>query len=195
MRLNFLAALFLALPATAIADHSCLEELPEGTVLKQAHHLPKEWFLIGGKSLIDPALHTALRKQFKSQYVTGFGEGEFGYLCLHDKSAYVQVSTSDFGNGVTYSAVAPKCTKCNTTSVISKQFWSGSGIHIGQSKAQVSTVINFPITSDISTVEFEEEVTNSTGKIWYVETLRLEFSRDKLIRMSIDDYQESINSQ
>lgn len=190
MHLSLLTALFLALPATAIADHTCIEELPNGTVLKQTHHLPKEWFLVGGKSLIGPALHVALKKQFESQYVTGFEEGEYGYLCLNDKNTYVAVTTSDFGNGVSYSRMAPKCSKCNTTNKLGKQFNSGSALRLGQTKAQVSAIIGVPITSDILSVEFEETVTESTGQIWHTETLRLEFANDVLIRMIIYDYKE-----
>lgn len=190
MRLSLLTALLLALPVTAITDHTCIEELPNGTVLKQIHHLPKEWFLVGGKSLIGPTLHVALKKQFKSQYVTGFEEGEYGYLCLNDKKTYVAVTTSDFGNGVSYSKTAPKCSKCNVTKKLGKEFSSGSGLHLGQTKAQVSAIINVPITSDIFSVEFEEMVTESTGKIWHTETLRLEFANDVLIQVSIYDFKE-----
>jgi len=185
-----LPSLFLALSSAAIADHACIEELPNGTVLKQVHHLPQDWFLVGGKSLIGPALHTALKKQFRNQYVAGFDEGEYGYLCLNDKNSYVEVTTSDFGNGVTYSKTAPECSKCNPSKKLGQQFSSGSGLHLGQTKPQVSAIINAPISSDIVSVEFEETVTESTGKVWHTETLRLEFANGTLIRLSIYDYNE-----
>ncbi len=182
--------LFLALPSVAIAEHTCDDGLPKGTVLKQAHHLPQEWFLVGGKSLIGPALHVALKKQFGNQYVTGFEEGEYGYLCLKDKGTYVAVTTSGFGDGVAYSRTPPKCMKCNASNKISKQFISGSGLHLGQTKAQVSSIIDAPITSDVVSVEFEETVTESGGKVWHTEVLRLEFANDVLIQVSIYDYKE-----
>jgi len=193
MRLSLLLpVLFLALSSAAIADHACIEELPNGTVLKQAHHLPQDWFLIGGKSLIGQALHIALKKQFRNQYVAGFDEGEYGYLCLNDKNTYVEVTTSAFGNGVTYSKTAPECSKCNPSNKLGKQFGSGSGLYLGQTKPQVSAIINVPITSDIVSVEFEETVTETTGKVWHTETLRLEFANDALIRLSIYDYKEGV---
>ena len=55
MRLNFLPLVFLALSSAALADHACIEELPNGTVLKRTDHLPQEWLLVGGKSLIEPS--------------------------------------------------------------------------------------------------------------------------------------------
>jgi hypothetical protein len=190
MRLNLFPILFLAMVSVAHAEHSCIEELPYGTVLKQARHLPQEWFLVGEKSLIDPALHTALKKRFSSQYVSGFEEGEYGYLCLGDKDTFVTVTTNDFGVGVDYSKVAPKCQKCNSLNKLGKQFTSGSGLHLGQTKAQVSAIIGNPVISDIVSVTFEETVTEATGKVWHTEDLRLEFANDILIRIRINDYKE-----
>jgi hypothetical protein len=193
MRLSFLLPfLFLALPSVVIAEHACIEELPNGTVLKQAHHLPQGWFLVGGKSLVGPALHVSLKKQFGNQYVTGFDEGEYGYLCLNNKYTYVEVTASDFGNGVTYSRTAPKCSKCNASNKLGKQFSSGSGLHLGQTKAQVSAIIDTSITSDIASVEFEETVNEFSGKVQHTEVLRLEFANNALIRFSIYDFKESI---
>lgn len=191
MRLSLLfSALFLALPSAAFAEHACIEELPNGTVLKQAHHLPQEWFLVGGKSLIGPALHVALKKQFGIQYVTGFEEGEYGYLCVKENGTYVEVTTNSFGVGVNYSKTAPKCSKCNAANKLGKQFSSGSGLHLGQTKAQVSAIINAAVTSDIVSVTFEETVAEPPRKVWHTEVLRLEFANDVLIRVSIDDYKE-----
>jgi hypothetical protein len=191
MRLSLLSALFLALPSSAIAEHTCIEELPNGTVLKQARHLPQEWFLVGGKSLIGPALHAALKKQFGNKYVTGFEEGEYGYLCLKDKGSYVEVTTNSFGVGVSYSKMAPKCSKCNASNKLGKHFSSGIGLHLGQTKAQVSAIINAPVTSDTVSVTFEETVAEPTGNIWHTEILRLEFANDVLIRVSINDFKEA----
>jgi hypothetical protein len=182
--------MFLALPSVAIAEHTCDDGLPKGTVLKQEHHLPQKWFFVDGKSLVGPALHVALKKQFRGQYVTSFEEVEYDYLCLKDKDTYVAITTSDFGDGVAYSRTPPKCMRCNASNKISKQFVSGSGLNLGQTKAQVSSIIDVPITADVVSVEFEETVTEPSGKVWHTEVLRLEFANDVLIQVSIYDFKE-----
>jgi hypothetical protein len=190
MRLNLLPLLFLALSSAVLADHACIEERPNGTVSKRTGHLPHEWFLVGGKSLTDPALHAALKQKFGSKYISGFEEGEFGFLCLKDKGAYVTVTSNEFGVGVDYSKAPPKCMKCNTSNDLGKQFGSGTGLRLGQTKAQVSAIISQPVDSDIVSVEFEETITESAEKVLHTEVLRLEFANDLLIRVSVYAHKE-----
>ena len=163
--------------------------------MKREQRFPEEWFLVGEESVIEPTLHTKLKNKFGSKYVSGFEEGEYGYLCLKNKDSYIAVTTDGWGVGADYSKTPPKCLKCNTSSILDKEFRSGSGLYLGQTIALVSAIIQAPFTSDVVTVSFEHIVAEPTTNVRHTEVLRIEFADDVLIRFSIHDYEEFEESE
>jgi hypothetical protein len=191
MRLNTLAVLLLLASSTAFGDHSCLEERANGSIVKRESRLPQGWFKVGDASVVDPTLHLSLKKRYGSKYISGVEEGEYGYLCLKDKTGYVSVSTSGFGTGVEYSSAKPDCLKCKQAKDFGERFTSGTGLRLGQTKARASSMLGTPITQEIVSVIFEEQT--ATGELYalHTEILRVEFKDDLLVRSSVYDYQES----
>lgn len=190
MRLRLAVGLFLLLPIAAGAEHECEDGYPMGSPVTFATPLPAKWFLVGSADVTDPKTHEALKERYKKEYVTGYDEGPVGSLCLKLKSGYVAVTTSDFGPGVQYSLAPPKCLKCEAISAKESDFYSGTGLSFGLTKAGVSALLRATIASDLTDVTFEESETAGPAKTLHTEVLSLEFANDRLVRFSVYDYRE-----
>ena len=89
--------------------------------------MPSEWLRVGSRSIEDPALHASLKQERPDQYVVGFEEGAFGYVCLHSDSAYVSIRTDGFGVSASFSALAQPCVTCNSAPDAVAELRSGTG--------------------------------------------------------------------
>ena len=191
MRLRLLLCLLLV-PALAEADHACIDGYPMGTPVKLAQSLPAGWFRVGSEDVRKEATHSALKQRHEKKYFSGYDEGPVGSLCLKLKVGYVQVTTSDFGSGVQYSVIAPKCAKCASISGTEKEFTSGTGLRLGLTKTKTSELLKTKIVDDLTDVTFEETKTHGALKVLHTEVLSLEFKDDRLVRFSVYDYQEGV---
>jgi hypothetical protein len=171
-----------------MADHACVDDSPSGSSIPLKHPFPKKWFRVGQRSVIDPATHKTLKESHKASYVSGYEEGPFGYLCLKADGGYLAITTSDFGPGADYSKVAPKCLKCSDSSTDLKEFASGTGLRLGQTKAEAAAQINVALPADVVDLTYDE--TEDNGKVLHTESLHLEFKNNMLVRLTIYDYRE-----
>ncbi len=190
MRLRLAFCLLLLVPASAGADHDCVDGYPMGKPVKFAKALPAKWFLVGSADVTDSKTHTALKERYGKEYVTGYDEGPVGYLCLKLKRGYVVVTISDVGPSVQYSDARPKCLKCEATGAKDSEFHSGTGLRLGLTKAKVSALLKAAIQSDLTDVTFEEPETSGSTKTLHTEILSLEFVNDRLVRFSVYDFRE-----
>ena len=190
MHLRFALCFLLLVPALADADHACIDGYPMGAPVKLAQSLPSGWFRIGSADVRKEATHAALKQRYGKEYLSGYDEGPVGSLCLKLKGGYVEVTTSDFGPGVQYSVLTPKCARCASISVIEKEFASGTGLRLGLTKAKTSGLIKTKIVADLTDVTFEETQTVGAAKVIHTEVLSLEFKDDRLVRFSVYDYHE-----
>jgi len=161
-----------------------------GTPVTLPRPLPDKWFLVGSANVTAEATHSTLKTRYEKQYVSGYEEGPFGYLCLKLLGGYIAVTTSDFGSGAQYSVDEPKCLKCTTASVADDAFTSGTGLQLGLTKAQASALLKTTIPADLTDVTFETTEPYGSGKVLHTQQLSLEFKADRLIRFSVYDYQE-----
>ncbi len=190
MRLRLLLCFLLLVASLAEADHACVDGYPMGTPVKFAQPLPSRWFRIGSADVRKEATHSVLKQRYGAEYLSSDDEGPVGSLCLKLKVGYVQVTTSDFGSGVQYSVLAPKCTRCGSISVTEKEFASGTGLRLGLTKTKASELLKTKIVANLTDVTFEETKTDGTEKVLHTEVLSMEFKDDRLVRFSIDDYRE-----
>jgi len=190
MHLRLPLCFLLLVPALADADHACVDGYPMGTPVELAQPLPGGWFRVGSADVRKEATHSALKQRYGEEYLSGYDEGPVGSLCLKLKVGYVEVTTSDFGSGVRYSVLAPKCARCGSTSVTGKEFASGTGLRLGLTKAKTSELLKTKIVADLTDVTFEETKTVGEAKVLHTEMLSLEFKDDRLVRFSVYDYQE-----
>ena len=136
MRLKLIFCFLLLIPALAEADHACVDGYPMGKPLMLAQSLPSGWFRVGSDDIRKEATHSALKKRYRNEYYNDNDEGPVGSLCLKLKVGYVEVTTSDFGSGVQYSVLAPKCARCGSIRDTEKEFASGTGLRLGLTKAK-----------------------------------------------------------
>lgn len=190
MRPKLLLCLLLLVPALAEADHACVDGYPMGTPEKMAQSLPGGWFRVGSEDVREKATHSVLKQRHGKEYFSGYDEGPVGSLCLKLKVGYVQVTTSDFGSGVQYSVMVPKCAKCASISGTEKEFASGTGLRLGLTKEKTSELLKTKIVADLTDVTFEETKMVGAVKVLHTEVLSLEFKDDRLVRFSVYDYQE-----
>ena len=190
MRLRLLFYFLLLVPALAEADHACIDGYPMGTPTKLEQSLPGGWFRVGSEDVREKATHSALKQRHGKEYFSGYDEGPVGSLCMKFKVGYVQVTTSDFGSGIQYSVIAPKCSKCATIRGTEKEFISGTGLRLGLTKSKVSELLKTKIVADLTDITFEETKMVGTVKVLHTEVLSLEFKDDQLVRFSVYDYQE-----
>jgi hypothetical protein len=190
MRPRLLLCFLLLVPALAEADHPCIDGYPMGAPVKLAQPLPDGWFRVGSEDVRRKSTHSALKKRYGKKYFSGNDEGPVGALCLKLKVGYVQVTASDFGSGVQYSAMAPKCEKCASIGGTETEFASGTGLRLGLTKEQTSQLLKTKIVADLSDVTFEETKMVGAVKVLHTEMLPLEFKDDQLVRFSAYDYQE-----
>lgn len=190
MRLRLLLCFLLLVSAIAEADHSCVDGYPMGTPAKSAQPLPDGWFKVGSADVRKEATHSALKQRYRKEYLSGYDEGPVGSLCLKLEVGYVQVTTSDFGSGVQYSILPPKCAKCSSISVTEKRFVSGTGLRLGLTKAKTAELLRTRIVADLTDVTFEETKIVGGTKVLHTEVLSLEFKDNRLVRFSVYDYQE-----
>ncbi|MFA5826762.1 MAG: hypothetical protein WC825_12445 [Gallionellaceae bacterium] len=162
-----------------------------GTQVKLAQSLPGVWFRVGSEDVREQATHAALKQRHGKEYISGYDEGPVGSLCLKlKKTGYVQVTTSDFGSGVQYSVIAPKCATCASISGKEKELTSGTGLWLGLTKAKTSELLKTKIVADLTDATFEETKMVGAVKVLHTEVLSLEFKDDRLVRFSVYDYQE-----
>jgi hypothetical protein len=190
MRIRLLLCFLLLVPALAEADHTCDDGYPMGTPVKFAQSLPGRWFQVGSEDVRKEATHSALKQRHQEEYFSGYEEGPIGSLCLKLKVGYVDVTTSDFGSGVQYSALAPKCARCGSTNGVEKEFASGTRLHLGLTKAKASELLKTKIVADLTDVTFEETKAVGEVKVHCTELLSLEFKKDRLVRFGIYAFQE-----
>lgn len=190
MRRRLFLCLLLLVPALAEADHACIDGHPMGTPVKLAQPLPSVWFRVGSEDVRKQATHAALKRRYGKEYISGYDEGPVGSLCLKLRAGYVQVTTSDFGPGVQYSVIAPKCAKFASISGKEKEFISGTGLRLCLTKAKAAELLKTTIVDDLTDVTFEETKMVGAVKVLHTEVLSLEFKDDRLLRFSVYDYQE-----
>ncbi len=182
-------------PVNAPAEHGCDEGYPYGHKIEVKKSLPKNWLIVGDKSISDPRLHSELRSKYAKYYTSGSdGEGfTIDHFCGFKKGIYVSIWNSDFGPSATFSSEAPKCEKCKPVTEDIIYFVSGSGLTIGLSKAKVSSILGYAIKDDITSIIFEEIEKDNGHDIWHSQMLNVEFRDDKLIRFSVSDDRERGN--
>ena len=147
--------------------------------------MPSEWLRVGSRSLEDAELHESLQRGWPNEYVTGFEEGAFGYLCLHSDSAFVSIRSDGFGVSATFSARAPPCVICHPAPDGVAELRSGTGLMLGQSKATVASLLHTPLADDSDEIQFAERVVEQTKRILRTEILTLRFANDRLIRFDV----------
>jgi hypothetical protein len=190
MRLRLPLCFLLLVPALAEADHACVDGYPMGTPVKLAQPLPGGWFRVGSGDVRKETTHSALKQRYGEKYLSGYDERPVGSLCLKLKVGYVEVTTSDFGSGVRYSVLAPKCARCGSISGTEKEFASGTGLRLGLTKAKTSELLKTKIVANLTDVTFEETKTVGAAKVLRTEVLSLEFKDDRLVRFTVYDYRE-----
>lgn len=152
-----------------------------GTPVKVAQALPSGWFRVGSRDVRKKATHSALKQRHGDAYVSGYDEGPVGALCLKLKVGYVEVTTSDFGSGVQYSVLAPKCARCSLSSGTEEEFASGTGLRLGLTRAKTSEFLKTMIVADLTDITFEETRTVRGARVLHTEVLSLEFKEDRLV--------------
>lgn|SRR2546425_8122844 len=187
-KLSSVLFFLIMLPMFAAADYDCIDSRPSGNKIKLDKYLPKEWLIFGDRVLNDSKFHSELRARYKDHYVVN--ENGSGYVCLYSEGVYVTVSNSDFGPWVEFSSIAPKCLKCSLVKGDTKNLVSKSGLRLGQSKAEVSTLLYVSLESDIVEISFEELEKGVKFDTRHVQSLTIEFQSDKLIRFTVYDYRE-----
>jgi len=182
-------------PHSSLAEHSCIDERPNGREIIIKEPLPRNWLMVGKKSLSDPQLHSVLRSKFTKNYTSGVdGEGfTIDHFCGYKDGIYITISNGDFGPYAEFSSVAQKCEKCNRVSANLEEFASGSRLILGQNKTTVSSILGYNIEVDITSISFEEIEKVEGINIAHEQTLRIEFRDNKLIRFSIFDSRERYN--
>ena len=190
MRLRLIFCFLLLIPALADAEHTCVDGYPMGKAVKLAQSLPSGWFRVGSYDVRKEATHSALKQRHRKEYSSSYDEGPVGSLCLKLKAGYVEVTTSDFGSGVQYSMLTPKCARCSSISETEKEFASGTGLRLGLTKAKTSELLKAKIVADLTDVTFEETRVVGGVKVLHTEVLSLEFKGNNLVRFSVYDYQE-----
>jgi hypothetical protein len=195
MRYKIYSIIFIFLiliPFIALSEHDCIDDRPYGHEIKVKKTLPKNWLMIGDKTIFDPQLHSLLSSKYAKYYTSGTDDEGFtiDHFCGYKNGIYVDIWNGDFGPSAEFSNEAPKCEKCSSVTEDIKYFVSGSGLTIGQNKATVSSVLGYTIQEDITSISFEEIEKENENNIWHSQTLRVEFRNDKLIRFSVSDYRE-----
>ncbi len=192
---SIIIMLLVFAPVIAPADHDCIDERPYGHQIKVKGKLPKNWLMIGDKSIMDPQLHSILSSKYAKYYTSGLDDEGFtiDHFCGYKDGIYIFISNGDFGPSAEFSLDAPKCVKCSTVTEDIKKLVSASGLIIGQNKATVSSILGYTIKEDITSILFEEIETNNENKIWHSQMLRVEFRNDRLIGFSVSDYRERYN--
>lgn len=178
------------MPVLAEAEHACVDDYPMGTPIKSAKPLPNGWFRVGSRDVRKTATHSALKQDYGAGYRSGYEEGPVGSLCLKLRVGYVKVTTSDFGSGVQYSELVPKCATCSLNSGAEEQFASGTGLRLGLTKAQTSKLLKTKIVADLTDITHEETTTVGGTRVLHTDVLSLEFKKDRLVRFSVYAYEE-----
>lgn len=192
MRFRLIFCFLILIPVLAEADHTCVDGYQMGKPVKLEHSLPSGWFRVGSDDVRKEETHSALKQLHRKEYFSSYGEGPVGSLCLKLKAGYVEMTTSDFGSGVQYSVLAPKCARCGSNSGTEKEFASGTGLRLGLTKAKTSELLKAKIVADLTDVTFEETRMDGATKVIHTEILSLEFKDDQLVRFSVYDYQEGV---
>jgi len=190
MRLRLLLCLSLLMPTLAGAEHACDDGYPMGTPIKLAKPLPNVWFRIGSRDVRKKATHAALKQEHVGVYRSGYEEGPVGSLCLKLNDGYVEVTTSDFGLGVQYSELMPKCAKCSSNTGTEEQFISGTRLRLGMTKAETSELLKSKIVADLTDITHEETKAVGGTRVLHTEMLSLEFKNNRLVRFSVYVYEE-----
>lgn len=198
IKLLVTAIAILALSSTALADHDCIEELPEGNKIVLENKFPDAWLTIGGKLITDPRLHSELKSKFKSYYSSGEDEGYTVHMfCAIKNGIYINVhkgqSDIDTQFHAEFSATPPRCHKCKRISKGIESLTSKIGLRIGLSKAAVAKILDVNVKEDINTISFEETLNDGKTNINHMQELRLVFQNDKLINFRISDLREQDN--
>lgn len=191
MQLRLIFFLLLLIPALADAEHTCDDGYPLGKPVKLAQSLPSRWFLVGSTDVRKETTHTALKKRYRKEYLSGYDEGPFGSLCFKLKHGYVEVTTSKYGSGVHYSILTPKCARCSSLRGTEKEFSSGTGLRLGLTKAKTSALLKSKIVADLTDLTFDETRMSGAVRVLHTELLSLEFKEDQLVRFSVYEYQEA----
>jgi len=180
-------ALFVSLlPLAAAADHPCVDGQPYGEQVERKERLPREWLMLNGKVVSDISLHAELRERYKKAYRSR-SDGTGGFMCLKTGRLYINVSRWDSGSSFDFSTRAPKCWKCTSMTVDLNQFVPGSGLRIGQTKAQVSAILGVSIPNDaeIVAIRFDQVEKDRQKNQSHHEMLRVQFRTDKLISFDV----------
>jgi len=136
----------------------------------------------------DNSLHAELRKRYKKAYRSR-SDNTGGFVCLHTGELYLNVSKYDSGSWFEFSTHAPKCWKCTFMRLDPDQLAPGSGLRIGQTKAEVSAILGVSIQSgvDIVTIRFSQVERGPRSNRLHSEHLRVEFRADKLISFDVSE--------
>jgi hypothetical protein len=191
----FVISYYFLEPLAIYADHDCIDSREYGQKIISVKGLPSNWFKMGDKQITDNSLHDLLKTTYRVNYTSGKdGEGfTFNHFCGYHDGVYITISNDDSGRTVEFSKVAPKCESCKPVNGKSSYLTSGIGLRMGLNKKAVSSILGYPVKSDITTIVFEEIEKEVPHNFFHTQSVRIEFSADKLIRFSIDDYREITN--
>jgi hypothetical protein len=184
-RAKFALIVVLGTCVAARAEHACEEPGLHFATITRAERMPSEWLRVGSRSIEDADLHASLERERPDQYVTGFEEGAFGYICLHSDSTYVSIRTDGFGVSASFSARAEPCTTCNSAPDAVAALRSGTGLLLGQSRETVATLLKMPLANELSEIRFVERVVEHSKRILRTEILTLRFTNDRLVRFDV----------
>lgn len=185
MRHRYALLVGLGLCWPAWADHACVDDLPRGTRVTRTQPMPEAWLKVGDRSVEDPVLHQSLQRAWPKQYVTGWEEGAFGYVCLFSGASHVSIRTDGFGVSASYSSHKPPCEACNEAPGAERRYASGTGLRLGMTKAEASKRLATPVAADATTFEYTSRITERQQCLIRTEILWLGFERDRLARFDI----------
>jgi hypothetical protein len=187
-------SLGLLFPLGGPADNTCIEGKETGPairVIEFKERLPRHWMTLNGKSVFGSQLATDLRTRYRAVYQVN-RDGVGGFLCVLIEGTYVTVSQYGSGAWFSFSAVAPTCWKCTPMASNLRLPSPGSGLRIGQTKAEVAATLRISIPSDFDavTIRFTGREKRQGRDQLHHESLTIEFDQDKLIKFDVSDLRE-----
>ena|SRR3989442_15092957 len=185
------ALILLTMTSTcASADHGCIEGRPYGRVIEVRQQLPRKWFFVGRKALSDRTLYSELNERYPDPNTSHRDASRF--ICLYVQGAYITVAYDASASWLDFSSVAPECWKCRVVNGNASELVSHSGLRIGQSRVEASTLLGVQLNRDHKafTIRFHQVETGKNSKVWHEQSLTVEFQEDRLMRFHIIEHRE-----
>jgi hypothetical protein len=179
----------------AWAQYVCEGEPPvraKTTRVRLAEPMPVTWFQINGRSIEDPVLHRTMEDAWENGRVTetGVEKSALAFLCLRMDSFYLVMRTDGVFGNASYSSEEPYCVVCSDSRGLSQKFSSGSGLRLGMTKAEVSSLLSTQVQADNLEISFETQLAEGGSSALRIDTLGLTFDHDRLVEYGVRVYRE-----